>query len=642
MFRLVLIVKVLGCYDGVILSGSCRQESATSKNFNHYIYYVHTECIHNAHWRPSGEDVQTITVLYVDDEPVMLDTLKLFLERDPEFRVIPVLSAKAALELLKTTSCDAIISDYEMPDLNGIEFLKIIRVRYPQLPFIIFTGKGREEIVIESLNNGADYYVRKGGEPRAQFAELSSKVKHAVELRESHAKIARLNRLYLVLSRINEAIVRIHDRRTLMEEVCKIAVQEGGFIRAYFGFEELETRKVTAMIASGTLDGFFTNVHESSEPCPEGKGLALTAIRRGQPSISNDILADPLMGTWAPEARTCGYRAAASFPITTCRKSRGAITFFSQYPGFFTGTEIDLLSELSEDISYALEMIDLESSRRNIQNELEQSRRQLVNIINFLPEPTFAIDCSGTLIIWNQAMEHLTDVSADEVIGKGNFEYSLHILGVRRPALLDLLTEDDGNLVRYGYTAIIRNHRTVKAEVVTIRKIHGAPAMLRLTASPLYDEKGQLAGAIESVQDITRMKKAEEEIAESREKYRLLLENVSDSIVVQGIAGDRPGPFIEVNDRACRMIGYTREEFLNLSISDIWVPGQEQRLPLIIAELFEKRHTEFKTGLVSKDGHAMPVEVSALMFNLNGTPVVLSIIRKTTKNRHTGHASAPV
>ena len=563
----------------------------------------------------------------------MLDTLRLFLERDPEFRVIPVLSAKAALELLKTTSCDAIISDYEMPDLDGIEFLKIVRVRYPRLPFIIFTGKGREEIVIESLNNGADYYVRKGGEPRAQFAELSSKVKHAVELRESQAKITRLNRLYLVLSRINEAIVRIHDRRTLMEEACKIAVHEGGFIRAYFGFEDLETRKVTAMIASGTLDGFFTNVHESSEPFPEGNGLTITAIRQGQPSISNDILTDPLMEIWAPEARTCGYRAAASFPITTCRKSRGAITFFSQYPGFFTVTEIDLLGELAEDISYALEMIDLESSRRRIQNELEQSRRQLVNIINFLPEPTFATDRSGTLIIWNQAMEHLTEVSADEVIGKGNFEYSLHIMGVRKPALLDLLTEENETLARHGYTAIIRNHRTVKAEVVTIKKIHGAPAVLRLTASMLYDEKGQLAGGIESVQDITRMKMAEEEIAESRVKYRLLLENVSDSVIVQGVAGDRPGPFIEMNDRACRLLGYTREDLLTMSLPDICIQELGEQVPLIMKELREMGQRNFETELVAKDGHRIRAGISTLMFDLKGIPVIFSIIREIATSR---------
>jgi DNA-binding NarL/FixJ family response regulator len=468
-------------------------------------------------------DVPVITVLYVDDEPVMLDTLRLFLEKDPEFRVVPALSVKAALELLETKSCDAIISDYEMPEIDGIQFLKIIREKYPRLPFIIFTGKGREEIVIESLNNGADYYVRKGGDPRAQFAELSSKVKHAVELRESQVKVARLNRLYLVLSRINEAIVRIHDRRTLMEEVCKIAVQEGGFIRAWFGFEDPSTKQVNAMVASGTLDGFFTNVRKSAEPLPEGSGLAITAIRQGKSSISNDILADPLMETWAPDVQSSGYRAAASFPITTCRKSRGAITFFSQYPGFFTEAEISLLAELCEDISYALEMIDLEESRRRIQNELEQSRRQLVNIINFLPEPTFAIDQSGTIIIWNMAMERLTETSADEVLGKGNFEHSLRILGKRKPALLDILAEPDETLARLGYFTIIRNHRTVKAEVAA-PKIHGAPAVLRLTASPLYDEKGQLAGAIESVQDITHLKNIEQELKETREKYRQLLE----------------------------------------------------------------------------------------------------------------------
>jgi PAS domain S-box-containing protein len=618
-----------------------RRECGFFRLFNQYIYNVYTVSIHNKSGRYAGEDLPVITILYVDDEPVMLDTLRLFLERDPVFRVVPALSAKAALELLKTTSCDVIISDYEMPEIDGIQFLKIVREKFPRLPFIIFTGKGREEIVIESLNNGADYYVRKGGDPKAQFAEISSKVKHAVELRESQVKVARTSRLYLVLSRINEAIVRIHELRTLMEEVCKIAVQEGGFVRAWFGFEDPATQQVTAMVASGTLDGFFTNVRESAEPFPEGKGLTITAARQGKVSISNDILADPLMATWASEARSSGYRAAASFPITTCRKRRGAITFFSQEPGFFTETEINLLSELAEDISYALEMIDLESSRQKILNELEQSQRRLAAIIDFLPEPTFAIDRSGIIIIWNQAMEHLTGAGAEEVIGKGNFEHSLHILGTRKPALLDLVAETDENLARHGYTSVVRNHHTVKAEV-TARNIHGAPAILRLTASPLYDEKGQNAGAIESVLDITRMKNAEDEMAESREKYRLLLQNVSDPVVVCGVAGDRPGLFTEVNDRACRMLGYTREELLRRSLQDIGVPGQEQPMPHIMKELRKKSHSVFEIGLVTKEGHCIPAEISAWMLDLKGTPIVLSIIRDTTKSRPSGHAGAPV
>jgi len=571
----------------------------------------------------------------------MLDTFTMFLEKDPEFRVIPALSAQAALELLKKESCDAIVSDYEMPEIDGIQFLKIIREQYPRMPFIIFTGRGREEIVIESLNNGADYYVRKGGDPRALFAELISKIRHAVELRESQVKVARTGRLYLVLSRINEAIVRIHDRRTLMEEACKIAVQEGGFIRAWIGFEDPATHQVTAMLASGTLDGFFTDVRESSEPFPAGTGLAITAVRQGQPSISNDILADPLMETWAPEARTCGYRAAASFPLTTCRKSRGAMTFFSKEPDFFTETEIALLHELCEDISFAFETIDMEASRSRIQSELEQSRRQLVNIINFLPEPTFAIDRSGTVIIWNQAMEHMTGVGAEEVIGKGNYEHSLRILGMRKPALLDMLQEPDETLARQGYTAVVRNHRTVKAEIPA-RNIRGAPAMLRLTASPLYDEKGQLAGAIESVQNITRIKKAEEEIAENREKYRLLLENVSDSVVVHGIAGDRPGLFIEVNDRACQMIGYTHDELLKMSLSDICVPEEETHMALVMQELRKFRHSVFETVLLAKDGRSIQVEIIALMLDITEKPVVLLIIREIPGNRFSEHASVSV
>lgn len=568
----------------------------------------------------------------------MLDTFTIFLEKDPEFRVVPALSAKAALEVIKNDGIDAIVSDYEMPEIDGIEFLKIIRQQYPRLPFIIFTGKGREEIVIESLNNGADYYVRKGGDPRAQFAELASKIRHAVDLRESQVKLARLNRLYLVLSRIGEAIVRIHDRRTLMEEFCTIAVRDGGFIRAWIGFEDPETRAVTAMVASGTLDGFFTDVRESAEPLLPESGLTVAAIRQGRMSVSNDILTDPLTANWVADARSSGYRAAASFPLAACRKSRGAMTFFSQHPDFFTDTEAGLLHELSENVSYAIEMIDMEASRRRILTELEQSRRQLVNIINFLPEPTFAVDRAGTVIIWNQAMEIMTGIDAGQVLGKGNYEHSFHIIGDRRPALLDMLTEPDGNLTRHGYTAITRTHRTIRAEI-TAENVRGRPAVLRLTASPLYDEKGQLAGAIESVQNITRIKKAEAEVVENREKYHLLLGNVSDSVVVHGIDNTGPGRFIEVNDRACQLLGFSHDELLNLSLADLCVPGERDHMTLVIREIFRNRHIVFETLLVAKDGRRIPVEISALMLDTREKPVILSIIREIAGNHSSEHAS---
>jgi CheY-like chemotaxis protein len=123
-------------------------------------------------------------LLYVDDEPVLLEIGKLFLEADGEFVVDTVMSGKDALAQLSIIEYDAVISDYQMPGMNGIELLKQLKASGNTTPVIIFTGRGRE-IVIQALNEGADFYLQKGGDPKSQFAELSNKVRHAVSLRMS-------------------------------------------------------------------------------------------------------------------------------------------------------------------------------------------------------------------------------------------------------------------------------------------------------------------------------------------------------------------------------------------------------------------------------------------------------------------------
>jgi PAS domain S-box-containing protein len=124
-----------------------------------------------------------IRVLYVDDESALLELCKVYLERAEEFIVTTSSSAPEAIRKLELVRFDAIVSDYQMPEMDGIEFLKVVRGRGDKTPFIIFTGKGREEVVIEALNAGADFYLQKGGEPKAQFAELAHKIRRAVEHR---------------------------------------------------------------------------------------------------------------------------------------------------------------------------------------------------------------------------------------------------------------------------------------------------------------------------------------------------------------------------------------------------------------------------------------------------------------------------
>jgi PAS domain S-box-containing protein len=139
-----------------------------------------------------------ISVLYVDDEETLLDIGRLFLERSGDCSVDIAISARQALELMGKKTYDAIVSDYQMPEMDGIAFLKHIRAT-SDIPFILFTGKGREEVVIEAINNGADFYLKKGGDPKSQFVELEHKIRQAVkrkhaedELRDSESRYREL------------------------------------------------------------------------------------------------------------------------------------------------------------------------------------------------------------------------------------------------------------------------------------------------------------------------------------------------------------------------------------------------------------------------------------------------------------------
>jgi len=122
-----------------------------------------------------------LRVLYVDDEEYLLDLAKIFLERTKEFIVDTCTSAVKALDMLHHTPFDAIISDYQMPEMDGIEFLIQVRAEIGDIPFILFTGKGREEVVIRAIDNGVDFYLQKGGDPKSQFSELVHKIKKSVE-----------------------------------------------------------------------------------------------------------------------------------------------------------------------------------------------------------------------------------------------------------------------------------------------------------------------------------------------------------------------------------------------------------------------------------------------------------------------------
>ncbi|MDD4254094.1 MAG: PAS domain S-box protein [Methanofollis sp.] len=137
-----------------------------------------------------------ISLLLVDDEPALLDIGKVFLEECGDLCVDMATTVAEAREKLRSGRYEAVVSDYDMPDVDGITFLKEIRLHHPDLPFILFTGKGREKVVIEALNSGADFYLQKGGDPVAQFAELSHKIRQAVQRRRVEYELRKSEKKY--------------------------------------------------------------------------------------------------------------------------------------------------------------------------------------------------------------------------------------------------------------------------------------------------------------------------------------------------------------------------------------------------------------------------------------------------------------
>jgi CheY-like chemotaxis protein len=122
------------------------------------------------------------SVLLIDDEPDVLNVFRLLAERNGEMTLQTAVSAHDGFKYLEKNRYDAIIVDYEIPEINGIQFLKILRSRQDTTPVIFFTGAGREHTAIEALNNGANFYLKKADDPpHQQYRQLADMVRSSVE-----------------------------------------------------------------------------------------------------------------------------------------------------------------------------------------------------------------------------------------------------------------------------------------------------------------------------------------------------------------------------------------------------------------------------------------------------------------------------
>jgi PAS domain S-box-containing protein len=189
---------------------------------------------------------------------------------------------------------------------------------------------------------------------------------------------------------------------------------------------------------------------------------------------------------------------------------------------------------------------------------LRKAHRYLNQVIEFLPDATLVIDRDKKVVAWNKAMEHLTGVRKEDMLGKGNYEYAMPFYGERRPILVDLLTARN-NDVEHKYDFVELDGNVAVAEVFVPAAYGGKGAYVQATASLLYDQEGGVLGAIETIRDITDRQRAEMALRESHTQLDAMANNVPGVVFQFYVRDDRSAGFYYISKKAADILGIPRD-----------------------------------------------------------------------------------
>lgn len=232
--------------------------------------------------------------------------------------------------------------------------------------------------------------------------------------RKAQKEIARLNRVYALLSNINEAIVRIKDRKELFDKACQTAVRDGKFRLAWIGIVNSSSGAVEAAAIAGIEENYFKQSNISLSSAKSCKCFVERAIETGSHVINNNLEEESSTLKCRDEAIYLGCKSSASFPIKVFGKTIGAFSIYSTEPDFFSESEIVLLDEVATDISFALETFQSEIERKI-------SERKFQEIFNSTNEAIFINDANtGKIIDCNQTTVEMCGYNSKEEIINGN------------------------------------------------------------------------------------------------------------------------------------------------------------------------------------------------------------------------------
>ncbi|WP_225335241.1 response regulator [Halomicrobium urmianum] len=327
----------------------------------------------------------TIRVLQVDDDEALASTVAEFLERiNGRITTISESTAPDALSRLESTDVDCVVTDYQMPRMDGIEFIEAVREEYPDLPCILYTGEGSEAVASDAIAAGATDYLRKRPETK-QYELLANRIENAVESYRARRRARTLERARAVAREVNRALLRASTGPEIERAVCDVLADSTVYLGAWIGTVDPESGAVEPRCSAGVdagPDRFVAAGEWIADRTGDGTaGAALgdgrVAVReapfeggeanevsRASSERSSDGGAASEASRSTSERRSDGdVRSVATVPLSTGDECRGLLTVYSGQQTV-TAAERDLLAELADDVTHALGAVETRQALR--------------------------------------------------------------------------------------------------------------------------------------------------------------------------------------------------------------------------------------------------------------------------------------
>lgn len=314
------------------------------------------------------------------------------------------------------------------------------------------------------------------------------------ERKLAEEEIYRLNRIYTVLSNINQAIVRIKDKNQMLNTACKIAIDDGKFKMSWIGLIDEQANELKVAASYGLINGYLDDVILNKELYPNNIKPISELITTGKALIFNDIEKLDSNLFWRQYALNLGYKSNVVFPLKVFGKVIGNYSLFSDQIGFFEEKEIRLLEEMSENISFALETMEIEKKRK-------ESELLFYTLADNSPVGIFRTREDGYTTYVNPKWCQLAGMKAVEALGDG---------------WLKAVHRDDRKIIAEEWKKAAEEKRQSIAEYRFVRA-DGSTSWVMGQAIPELNSEGQIEGYVGTITDITNIKLYEHELIKAKE-----------------------------------------------------------------------------------------------------------------------------